>query len=158
MLGFNFKGINNINYYALFVVLATMFYGINLNFIKFRLRGLHPLDITSISLVMVLVPASIYLLGFSSFTSKVTHAIHLSSLLYVLLLGVLGTGIALILFNKLVKISSPVFTSSVTYLIPVVALAWGFLDGETMFVHHFTGFLLILIGVLLINRKAPNKI
>ena len=56
-----------------------------------------------------------------------------SSLLYLVLLAVFGTAMAKTMFNKLVKISSPIFSSSVTYLIPIVAIFWGVLDGETIY-------------------------
>lgn len=153
IIGLNFKGINNINFYALFVILATLFYGINLNVIKFRLPDVNPLDITSLSLVLVLPFALVFLLGYSDVPYKIQDPNSWGSLAYLLILGIIGTSIALIIFNKLVKISSPLFTSTVTYFIPVVALMWGILDGEKLLVSHFAGFILILSGVFLINKK-----
>ncbi|MEQ9164978.1 MAG: DMT family transporter, partial [Fulvivirga sp.] len=71
----------------------------------------------------------------------------------IVLLGVMGTAIALILFNQLVKITTPIFTSSVTYLIPIVAVIWGILDGEQLFLGHYLGMAAIIFGVYLANRK-----
>ena len=72
------------------------------------------------------------------------------------LLGVLGTAIALILFNHLVKLTSPIFTSSVTYIIPIVAVIWGLLDDERLFFGHYLGMSFIILGVYLVNRKKLN--
>jgi drug/metabolite transporter (DMT)-like permease len=69
------------------------------------------------------------------------------------ILAVVGTGLAKIFFNRLVQISSPVFASSVTYLIPVVALIWGVLDNEQIHLSQIFAGLLILFGVYLVNKK-----
>ena len=146
--------VENINFYGLFVVLATVFYGINVNIIKFRLIGLRALTITSISLLIVLPFAATYLFGFTNFMYKLNNAEGaLFSLGVVVLLGVMGTAIALVLFNKLVQITTPIFTSSVTYLIPVVAVLWGFMDGEVLLILHYSGMAIILVGVFITNRK-----
>ena len=59
----------------------------------------------------------------------------------------------MLLFNKLVKVSSPLFTSSITYVIPIVAVMWGLLDGEELFLGHYIGMVAIIGGVYLANRK-----
>lgn len=150
-------GLGDINLYALLVILATLCYGTNLNIIKFKLSGLRPVTITGLSLGIFTPPLLIWLLGMSSLTT------HLSStpgawkaLGYVLILGVVGTALALIVFNRLVQISSPIFTSSVTYLIPIVAMTWGVLDGEDLRPIHVLGMLTILTGVYVTNRKKPR--
>jgi len=57
------------------------------------------------------------------------------------------------LFNKLVQISSPIFSSSVTYLIPIVAIFWGVLDGEKLHLSQVFAGLLILFGIYLTNKN-----
>jgi drug/metabolite transporter (DMT)-like permease len=98
--------------------------------------------------------ALVFLFGFTDFTAKLrTHEGAYTGLGYILLLGFMSTSLATILFNKLVKISSPLYTSSVTYLIPVVAVLWGLFDGEHLFPGHFAGMAAIIGGVYLANRK-----
>ena len=75
------------------------------------------------------------------------------SLLYIVVLGVVGTALANILFFKLIQISSPVFATSVTYLIPVVAFFWGLLDNEMLTPIQFVGAFIVLIGVYLSSKK-----
>ena len=68
-----------------------------------------------------------------------------------------GTFAANILFYKLVQITNPLFSSMVSYLIPIVAIGWGFYDGELITIYHFIGFILILFGVYLSKSKNTNK-
>ena len=76
---------------------------------------------------------------------------------YIFILGVLGTAIALVLFNQLVKLTSPVFTSFVTYIIPIVAVIWGVLDGENLLLGHYIGMATIIAGVFVANKKSKVK-
>ena len=76
-----------------------------------------------------------------------------TSIGYLLVLSVVGTGVAKVLFNKLVQISSPVFASSVTYMIPVVASIWGIADGESFTSLQVMAAGIIILGVYLANRK-----
>lgn len=141
------------NAYAFLVVLATLMYASNLNLIKFKLANIKPLIITSISLFFVGLIDLIYLVFFTGFLDNINTATGLRSTIYIVILGVIGTAIALIIFNNLVKISNPVFTSSVTYLIPIVAIFWGVLDGEKLYLIHYIGIAFIILGVWLTNKK-----
>ncbi|HFS68014.1 MAG TPA: permease, partial [Flavobacteriia bacterium] len=66
--------------------------------------------------------------------------------------AIIGTALAMIYFNKLIKIASPIFASSVTYAIPVVALFWGLLDGEQISIWQILAGAVILFGVYLTNK------
>lgn len=146
--------IGGFNLFALFVIVACLCYATYLNYVKYKIADLPPLTITSVSLFMIGPLALIYLLAFTGFTHKMVHAQGAwTALGYIVLLGFMSTSLATILFNKLVKISSPLFTSSVTYLIPIVAVLWGLLDGERLFAAHFAGMAAIIAGVWLANRK-----
>ena len=150
-------GLGTINFYAFFIVLATVCYGTNLNVIKNYLADLNPVVITSVSILLVGPFAGIYLLAATDFEQKlVTVDGALLAFGYVALLGVMGTALALIIFNKLVQITTPIFTSTVTYLIPVVALAWGIWDGETLNNGQLVGIATILVGVFITNRKKKK--
>ncbi|MEX2512514.1 MAG: DMT family transporter [Cyclobacteriaceae bacterium] len=146
---------SDINYYGLFVVLATICYGFNVNIIKFRFVELKPTVITAISLMMVLPLAALYLFGFTGFSFKLVHvegAWEAAGL--IALLGVVGTALALVIFNAMVKLVTPVFASSVTYLIPVVAIFWGVIDGESLLSVHYFGISAVIFGVWVGNRKS----
>jgi drug/metabolite transporter (DMT)-like permease len=60
--------------------------------------------------------------------------------------------LAKILYNHLIKISTPVYSSSVTYLIPIVAILWGILDGEKISAVQILAGGIIIFGVYLVNK------
>lgn len=139
-------------YYAILVLIASICYAVNVNLIKKYLSDLTPLCITTGNFLVLLFPA-LTILFFTDFfdvihVEKVQH-----SILFILILGVVGTGIANILFFKLIQMSSPVFATSVTYLIPVVAFFWGLLDHEMLTPVQCIGAFIILIGVYLSAKK-----
>jgi drug/metabolite transporter (DMT)-like permease len=150
--------VGGVNMYALFVIIACVCYGINVNFVKLRFPELKSLTITSVALMLIGPLALIYLLGFTEFVTKISSGNEsITALSYVVLLGIMSTSIATILFNRLIKISTPLFASSITYLIPIVAVMWGLLDGETLVIGHFVGMVAIIIGVYLANRKPSGS-
>ena len=147
--------INNPNqnyWYTILVLIASICYAMNVNFIKKYLSDLKPLTITVGNFLVMLFPA-LLVLSFTDFftfvhVEKVQHA-----MIFVAVLGIIGTGIANVLFYKLIQMSSPVFATSVTYLIPVVAFFWGLLDNEMLTPLQFIGAFIILIGVYLSSKK-----
>ncbi len=138
--------------YAAFVLIATICYATNVNLIKKYLSDVKPLSITTGNFLVMLLPA-IVILFFTDFTSKITMPETHHALFYVLILGIIGTGVANVIFYKLIQISSPIFASSVTYLIPIVACLWGLMDNEVLTLMQFFGAFIILIGVYLANKK-----
>jgi len=140
--------------YSGLVIIAAACYAVNVNIIKKYMHGISALGITAGNFLVLLVPAFIVLLitGFS-FEDIFNDEIIATSIIYVLILGVIGTGIAMVIFNRLIQISDPVFSTSVTYTIPLVALGWGFLDGEVFSVFQLFSMLIILLGVFLVNRS-----
>jgi drug/metabolite transporter (DMT)-like permease len=146
--------ISGINYYALLVVLACALYGTNLNWIKAKLLHLGSLTITSVGLLFIGPIAATYLFGFSEFTNKMESTPGAwTALGFVVLLGCMSTSIATVLFNKLVKLTTPLYASSVTYIMPIVSVMWGVLDGERLQIGHFIGMAFIIGGVWLANKK-----
>ncbi|MEX1240448.1 MAG: DMT family transporter [Cyclobacteriaceae bacterium] len=147
--------IQGVNLYALLVILACLFYATNLNYIKYKIPDLKALTITSVSLMLIGPLALLYLFGFTEFSQKLSGQEGAwTAFGFILLLGFMSTSLATILFNKLVKISSPLYTSSVTYLIPIVAVLWGLFDDEQLFPGHIAGMAAIIGGVYLANRRA----
>lgn len=144
-------GENNYLYLVL-VVIATLSYAINVNLIKKYLHDLNSLSITTGNFAILLLPALI-ILSTTNISQKIHFADTQHSIMFVLILGVLGTGIANVVFFKLIQMSSPVFATSVTYLIPIVAFFWGLLDNEMLTPIQSVGAFIILIGVYLSAKK-----
>jgi drug/metabolite transporter (DMT)-like permease len=161
------KGGIEFNAYALLIVLATMCYGFNVNLTGKYLADVRPIHITSISIFMVGMMANIFLFGFTDFVDVYRNAPVTKTslgvftdvpktelaLVAVMVLGIVGSGISSIVFYKLLQISSPLFASSVTYMIPIVGVSLGVLSGETITMWHLIGMSFIIFGVLLMNRS-----
>ncbi|MBA4848797.1 EamA family transporter [Emticicia sp. BO119] len=144
-------GLSFNNPYALLVILSALMYGFNVNITGKYLSTINPVLLSAWTLCGVAVLAGITLFS-TDFLSRInTHAIN--PLFLVILLGAINSGVAAIIFNYILQIASPVFASSVTYLIPVVATMMGFLDGEPISLNHYFGMSIILVGVYLINKK-----
>ena len=139
-------------YFALFVVMATVCYATNVNLIKKYLSDISPLAITVGNFTVMLIPALIVLFC-TNFTDVVVTPQAQTAMMYIAVLGILGTGIANIIFFRLIHMSSPVFASSVTYLIPIVACIWGLLDNESLSLTQGLGALIILVGVYFSARR-----
>lgn len=145
-------------WYSLLVIVASLFYGLNANVIKKELQTIPALAITTGNFMVIFVPALLVLATTGFFSSEILVQPEVQlSLLFVAILGIIGTGAALIVFNRLIQISDPVFSTSVTYLVPIVALGWGILDGENFtLVQLFSGGL-ILLGVVVVNKKNKKS-
>lgn len=139
-------------WYAVLSIIAAMCYAVNVNLIKKYLSDLSPLSITTGNFVVLLIPAVI-ILSFTNFLEVVCLPEVKSSMLFVGVLAIMGTCVANVIYFKLIQISSPIFASSVTYMLPVVAFFWGMLDGEMLSPVQFLGAFIVLIGVYLSARK-----
>ncbi|WP_075340826.1 DMT family transporter [Tenacibaculum agarivorans] len=152
-----FKGADlnpNQNYwFALFPIVSSIGYACNVNIIKKYLQDLEPLAITTGNFILILIPTLIVLSFTGFFTSFEFSKEATDGLIYITILAVIGTGIAKVMFNKLIHISSPVFSTSVTYLIPIVAVIWGVVDGEKLSVIQLFAGIIILYGVYLVNKN-----
>ncbi|MGB0403165.1 MAG: DMT family transporter [Salibacteraceae bacterium] len=139
--------------YSVMVLVASLCYAISLNTIKAWLHDVPSVMITSFAFMILGPFVTIGLFAEGFWEVAFSSPSHLSSLGYITLLGVLGTALAVLMFNELVKFTTAVFASSVTYLIPIVAMAWGIVDGEELSFSHGVGMILILVGVYIVNRK-----
>ncbi len=144
--------LGDVNYYGLYVVLATICYGINVNQVKYKIKGLNGLELTSMAFMFVGPFAGIYLL-FTDFSFALSTNDYMLNLGYIAILAVIGTVMALVIFNTLIQNTSALFGASVTYIIPIFAIAWGIFDGEKITIIQFLWIGLILTGVYLVNKR-----
>ena len=145
--------------FVMFIVLAAFCYAVNANLLKYKLPNIPALGIVFMSFLFMFIPAFIVLFfsnfPFSDFTSD---PLILESIVYIVILALFGTAIAKVMYIKLLAISTPVFSVSTTYLMPVVAIFWGLLDGEEFKLTQFIGTSIIMLGVYLVTKKkAPTK-
>ena len=162
LIGAIFLSLNNlnqsisINIYVYLVVFASLLYAISANVIKRYLYDLDSTDITTI-VFLILGPLSGVYIFSTDFIVLFDNNKAYESLAYITILAIICTALAGVMFYKLIKISSPTFATSVTYLIPIVALFWGFIDGEKLIGQYFVGVALIFSGLYLVNKKSVNN-
>ena len=140
-------------WFAILVVFASVGYALNVNIVKKYLHDISALSIVTGNFLVLIIPAFVVLLSTDFFSTFEPTETSLTALGYVTILAIFGTGIAKIFYNKMVHLASPVFASSVTYLIPIVAIFWGYLDGEELSIIQLFAGLIILLGVYLVNKK-----
>jgi drug/metabolite transporter (DMT)-like permease len=145
------------NSYSLFIVLATIFYAFSINQIKSRLGHLKAVQVTSLSFLFIGPVAFIYLLttDFAPVLAQPEWPLHLLALAT---LGIVGTALAMLMMNSLIRHSSAVTAASVTYVIPIFAIIWGLIDNEKVTLFHLVCMAFILSGVYLINRKSRKLV
>lgn len=139
--------------YALLVLLATLFYGINVNMVGRYMQGIGSIDIAAMAFVFLIFPCAIFLFFSGYLSYPLTQKAYWQSTLASATLGVFGTAIASIIFYMLVKRAGALFSSMVTYGIPFVAIGWGLQAGEQVNVQQVGCLAVILVGVYLANKK-----
>lgn len=138
-------------FFAMLIIAGTLLYGTNVNLVKHYFQNVRPMHLSAFAFVLLGVPVMLYI-PFSNIPEiVVTHPDGLESLLALTFLALMSTFLALIIFYKLVQDTSAVFGSSVAYIIPIVALLWGFFDGEYIGWMHVISMIVILIGVFMIR-------
>jgi len=145
--------------YAVYVFIATICYATTVNLIKYYLKDVDVISITAFSFFFAGIPSIIFMfLATDFYQTMTTHENAWLGFGYIAILGIFGTALAMIAFNKVIKLTNPVFASSVTYLIPIIALTWGIIDGESFEWIYLIWILLVLVGVYLVNRKIERNI
>ncbi len=143
--------------YSLLVAAATLCYAVSVNGIKTYLGDVDSLTATTWSFTLIGPVAAIYLFGFTDVVSHATqHPEGMTSLGYVSILAIVGSALSVVVYNTLIKLSGTLFAASCTYLIPVVAIGWGLVDGETVNLIQFLAIGVIIGGVWLINSGAKK--
>ncbi len=141
---------------SLYIVAATMMYGININIVETYLKEVPSLYIGTVSTFGIGV-AYIVLLwvgidndyGKAAFSAIQWNERHVW---FAVALGILNTALSNVLFYELVKISSASFASMVTYVMPFVTIIVALFIGEKIAMQSLLCLGLILLGVYLVKR------
>ena len=139
------------------VAFATMLYGCSVNILKNKLVDVNGTAIAAIALAMVMPIAVIALISSDVIDIYMNHEHGVKGMFAVVILAVIGTASALVIFNAIIKWTDALTASSVTYIIPMFASMWGRIDGEELTYIHLTGGLVILVGVALVNRMNSGE-
>ncbi len=147
--------LGRMNFYVFYVVAATICYAINGNFIKHHFEKYTALTLTSVSFFFTGIIAAIIIVVIG-LPAKIIHnpSEYYESLTAIIILSLFGTAIALSIYAKLIMMTTPIFASSVTYVVPIVAVLFGLLDNEHLTYWHLAGMIMIIIGVYITNRAS----
>jgi drug/metabolite transporter (DMT)-like permease len=154
-VGLLYSGSFTFNYYGLFVVLATFLYGISSNEVS-KVQGVNGLQLTALAF-FILSPFAIAVFLLTDIHAAMLTEHWLQNLGFIAILAIFGSAIALALFYLLIRDTSAIFASMVTYFVPIIATLWGIADGEHLTSSTLVSVLLILGGVYLINRPGLKK-
>jgi len=144
--------------YGIIILVSTLLYGINVNIIESKLSKYNPMYIASIPLSLIFIPGLIGLFVFDFPFESFTHTNNIKATLAITILGLIGTGLSLVLFNRLIQLTNGLFASTVTYLMPVVSTLWGLYYKEPIGLIQVGSLCLILVGVLLVRMQPKNVI
>jgi len=142
--------------YALLIVLATASYAFSALLIKHKLQHVPSIQLSTGVFTFWMIPSLVILLVTGFFQDFQSTSETWTALGYLSILTIVGTAIAIVLYYKLIQDTSPVFASTVTYLLPLVAVFWGLLDGEKFTIWYVFGGILILVGIYLIREKKKE--
>lgn len=138
--------------YSFYVIAATLCYAISVNTIKKYLQEVNSIVVSSFAFLFIGPPLLIYLFTTDFVYTTFNNPEATTALSYIFILSLFGTAFSLIIFNMLVKQTSALFASTVTYLIPVFAIMWGVLDGELINLIQVLGIVVILVGIYFVNK------
>lgn len=143
--------------HILSVLAATLCYAISLSVIRYKLKHYKSLDIAAIAFLLLL-PLSIVLFFTEETLNTFKNTTQIwDSLWAILILSIIGTALALFIFNTIIKNTSALFASSVTYFIPIVAVIFGFFFNEEITTLQIIGMLIALLGVFIANSNRGQK-
>ncbi|MDX2247292.1 MAG: DMT family transporter [Bacteroidia bacterium] len=149
--------INGINTFALIAVAATICNGFTVNIVKYNLAGLSVIQLSSLSFLIIFPIAFGYALYSGFFPRAFGSKEAWVATGFLLVLGAMANALGLILLSRLIQISTPVFATLTTYLIPIVALYWGYQDGEIITWKEIAAMGLILLSVYIVDRWGEEK-
>lgn len=142
----------------LLLLLATLCYAISTTTVKSKLMDVSSTVLSAFVFSFVLFLPSLISLVSTGFVSTFTfNRENMIGLGFVSLLSIFGTGLAMMMNYRLLKVSTPLFASTVTLLMPIVAIIWGVLDGEKLTVLQFAGASVIIAGLIFLRAKNAVK-
>lgn len=142
----------------LLLLLATLCYAVSTTTVKSKLMDVSSTVLSAFVFSFVLFIPSLLALSFTGFFSTFSFSKDtMTGLMFVSLLSIFGTGLAMMMNYRLLKVSTPLFASTVTLLMPIVAIIWGILDGETLTILQFVGASIIIAGLIFLRAKPAIK-
>lgn len=141
-------------FYVGLLLLAAFLYAVSVTTVGAKLTHIPAKIMSSFVFFYVLALPSLISLYLSNFFQEFSFTQeNFVGLGFVTTLSVVGTGLAMMLQYRLMSVSNPLFASTVTLLMPIVAVMWGVLDGEKFTQMQVLGAGIILAGLIFLRKK-----
>jgi drug/metabolite transporter (DMT)-like permease len=157
LIMFNAQGELKWNFLAIFALLAVGCNALYALWVKYHLKHIEPFILTTAASSLMLPFGLLGLLLTDTYSTIQTHEKGYEGLLYITYLAVFATALGTWLYNYLLSISTTIFAGLVTYLIPIVSIAWGISDGETITFSQMLAILGVLAGIYLLSKPVKEK-
>lgn len=151
--------LNSGYHFSLLIILACICNAFNINLVKYKLSNINPIALATGCFISIMLPAIYFLINEGMLELNFYSTEHTkNALFYVLILVVFSTAMSRIVFNRLIQISSPAFSSTSTYIIPIVAIMLGVIDGEVITWIEYLTIAIILFSIYIVNdvRLFPS--
>lgn len=146
-------------FYIILLLLAAFLYAVSVTTVGSKLTQIPAKLLSSFVFFYVLSLPSLLTLYFSDFFQDFDYSTEkFTGLGYVTMLSVFGTGLAMMLHYRLMNVSNPLFASTVTLLMPIVAVIWGVIDGENFTMIQALGGVIILGGLIFLRKKKIKEL
>jgi drug/metabolite transporter (DMT)-like permease len=129
---------------------AALCYAIASLLAKHKLRGLDPIGLATTQLTL----AALLLLPVALTGPWPLRFLSPAPLGAIAVLGFFGSGIAYLLYYKLLAEVSATQVVAVTYLLPVWGVFWGLVAGEAMGINTYAGVAITVGGLILLNLRG----
>lgn len=138
--------------YALFMIGSVFCSGVSINLVQKYLRGIPTFKSTAVSYGAWVFPSLFIFIFFTDWRSSFQNEHIWVCMACFCCLSLLGTVLATLIYYHIISLHGALYTSTVTYIIPITALMWGFIDGESIYILEMLGFAFILGSIKLIRR------
>jgi drug/metabolite transporter (DMT)-like permease len=145
----------NVSWFYLFMALSVpLCYSVANTLVQRSFQDLPPVILVALFMTAGTIALTPLALIFETITIDDNFV---SAIVAIVLLSVFARGIAMLLFYKMIKVNGPLFAGMVTYVIPIEALMWSWLDNERITFVQVSAILIVLLVVGVVQRDIVHR-
>lgn len=141
-------------FYLLMALSVPLCYAVANTLIHRSLHDLPPVILVALFMSTATIALSPLALIFETITIDNNFV---TAIVAILLLSVFARGIAMLFFYKMIKTNGPLFAGMVTYVIPIEALMWSWVDNERITLMQVSAILIVLLVVGVVQRDIVQR-
>jgi drug/metabolite transporter (DMT)-like permease len=145
----------NVSWFYLFMALSVpLCYAVSNTLVQRSLQDLPPTILVALFMSAGAIALTPLALIFETVTIDDNF---IPAIVAIVLLSVFARGIAMLFFYKMIKVNGPLFAGMVTYVIPVEALMWSWVDNERITLMQVSAILMVLLVVGVVQRDIVRR-